>query len=186
MPRRTDGLFHAQFKGKKKKMETNKTGWSSKGPNVWQTARDNHWSPDSQTIKAFVQSPTAFLFIHTCSKVLRTMLKLASPAQSAGSILKYLSIFSETGAKRRKAQDVFSQRRYSFRRRILCYWYKKFHGFCSSVVTRYLSLFPPVPYSDRFLFDTPLFLSLSSWNLPLHALMPSILTGHFKCSANCI
>lgn len=72
---------------------------------VGQTARDNHWSPDSQTIKAFVQSPTAFLSIHTCSKVLWTMLKLASPAQPAGSILKYLSIFSTSRAKRRKAQD---------------------------------------------------------------------------------
>ena len=58
-----------------------------------QTARDNHWSPDSQTIKAFVQSRTAFLSIHTCSKVLWTMPKLASPAHSPGSILKYLSIF---------------------------------------------------------------------------------------------
>lgn len=34
------------------------------------------------------------------------MLKLARPAQSAGSILKYLSIFPATRAKRRKAQDA--------------------------------------------------------------------------------
>ena len=122
-----------------------------------QTARDNHWSPDSQTIKAFVQSPAAFLSIHTCSKVLWTMPKLASPAHSPGLDIKILEHIPDEsrdlGAEKLKAAAATatsSQRTEpASREESFCYRYKKFHEFCAKTLSQHRCLFP-----DRILFDT--------------------------------
>lgn len=146
------------MKGDKKEISGKKK--TKKSPSSLGTVRDNHWSPDSQTIKAPAQSETAFLFIHTCRKVLWTMLKLASPAQSAGSILKYFSIFPGSRVKRRKRARRLLRGRQSPNNGILRNWDEKFRRLASFVVASLLSWPILFRYFTSFLVTVQ-----SSWRL---------------------